>query len=137
MTSLWLTWLMEPRIWVTKVENSSPGSKSLKNGLQIVWNMRKWPTTTLLFNRRTRKPTLEIATENLSEDLIVNMTKILLHVTTDKIDWSTDKLPETYEKKAFPNTKRQCIFVTLPTNSFQLDPTKRVIISMFFLFISN
>ena len=32
---------MEPRIWVTKVENSSPGSKSLKIGPQIVWNMRK------------------------------------------------------------------------------------------------
>ena len=41
MTSLWLIWLMEPRIWVTKVENSSPGSKSLKIDLQIVWNMRK------------------------------------------------------------------------------------------------
>ena len=41
MTSLWLIWLMEPWIWVTKVENSSCGSKSLKIGLQIVWNMRK------------------------------------------------------------------------------------------------
>ena len=41
MTSLWLIWLVEPRIWVTKVENSSPGSKSLKIGLQIVWNMHK------------------------------------------------------------------------------------------------
>ena len=41
MTSLWLIWLMEPRICVTKVENSSCGSKSLKIGLQIVWNMRK------------------------------------------------------------------------------------------------
>ena len=32
---------MEPRIWVTKVENRICGSKSLKIGLQIVWNMRK------------------------------------------------------------------------------------------------
>ena len=41
MTSLWLIWLMELRIWVTKVENRICGSKSLKIGLQIVWNMRK------------------------------------------------------------------------------------------------
>ena len=41
MTSLWLIWLMEPRIWVTKVGNSSCGSKSLKIDPQIVWNMRK------------------------------------------------------------------------------------------------
>ena len=41
MTSLWLIWLTEPWIWVTKVENCFPGSKSLKIGLQIVWNMRK------------------------------------------------------------------------------------------------
>ena len=32
---------MEPWIWVIKVENSVPGSKSLKIDLQIVWNMRK------------------------------------------------------------------------------------------------
>ena len=32
---------MEPWILVTKVENSVAGSKSLKIGLQIVWNMRK------------------------------------------------------------------------------------------------
>ena len=41
MTSLWLIWLTERWIWVTKVENCFPGSKSLKIGLQIVWNMRK------------------------------------------------------------------------------------------------
>ena len=41
MTSLWLLWLMKPWIWVVKVENSLPGSKSLKIGLQIDWNMRK------------------------------------------------------------------------------------------------
>ena len=41
MTSLWLIWLMDRWIWVTKVENCFPGSKSLKIGLQIVWNMRK------------------------------------------------------------------------------------------------
>ena len=41
MTSLWLIWLMKPWIWVVKVENSLPGSKSLKIGLQIDWNMRK------------------------------------------------------------------------------------------------
>ena len=41
MTSLWLIWLMKPWIWLIKVENSLCGSKSLKIGLQIVWNMRK------------------------------------------------------------------------------------------------
>ena len=32
---------MKPWIWVVKVENSLPGSKSLKIGLQTDWNMRK------------------------------------------------------------------------------------------------
>ena len=41
MTSLWLIWLMKPWIWLIMVENSLCGSKSLKIGLQIVWNMRK------------------------------------------------------------------------------------------------
>ena len=56
----------------------------------------EWPSTTLLFNRRSQKPILDIVTENLTENLIVNTTKIVLHVTTRKIESSTDEPLDTY-----------------------------------------
>ena len=69
----------------------------------------EWPSTTLLFNRRSQKPILNIATENLTENLIVNTTKILLHVTTHKIESSTDAPSETYgkEPEQFCDSKKE------------------------------